>query len=257
MRLGLTLNSLKLDVKEAISSASRAGLCAVDIDATRGEITPMLSYTGRRDLLHYVNSLGVEISALGGDFGRAFSDVEVIETLFEKTQELIGLAIDLKVKVITTRIGRVPEDEKDRAWAMLQDVLSEIGSRAERYEIFLAAHVGESTPAALKKFLGYLKTQGVRVCYDPSVLVPRGEDPVKGVHELGSCIVHAYVRDILKGERGYAETVPGEGIVPLRDYVLALCEVGYDGHLIIKREAGEGRIEDIVRAKRFLERIIS
>lgn len=257
MKLGLTLNSLKLDVKEAISCASKAGLSTVDIDATRGEITPKLSYTGRRDLLHYISSLGMEISALGGDFGRAFSDAEVIEVLFEKTQELIGLAIDLKVKVITTRIGQVPEEEKDRAWATLQDVLNEIGSRAERYEIFLASHMGDSTPAGLKKFLDSLKTQGIKSCYDPSVLVPRDIDPVKGVHELGNYIVHAYARDIFGGERGYAETVPGKGIVPLKDYVLSLCEVGYDGRLVIRREAGEGRIEDIVRAKEFLERIIS
>ncbi|MFQ5957490.1 MAG: sugar phosphate isomerase/epimerase family protein, partial [Candidatus Brocadiales bacterium] len=201
-------------------------------------------------------SLGMEVSALGGDFGRGFSDEDVAEQLFERTEQLIGLAIDLKARVITTRIGRVPADEKDREWARLQDVLNEIGTRAERYEIYLAAHVGESTPADLKKFLDSLKTQGIKACCDPSALIPLGLDPVKGVYELGNHIVHAYARDILKGERGYAETVPGEGIVPFKDYVLALCEIGYDGYFIIKREAGEGRIEDVIRAKEFLEKMV-
>ncbi|MFQ5861854.1 MAG: sugar phosphate isomerase/epimerase family protein [Candidatus Brocadiales bacterium] len=243
-------------MREAISRASRTGLGAIDVDATRGEITPALLHTGRRDFLHHVRSLGMEVSALGGDFGRNFSDEDAVEVLFERTERLIGLAIDMKVRIITTRIGRVPTDEKDRKWARLQDVLNEIGARAERYEIYLATHAGESAPADLKKFLDSLDTQGVKVCYDPSVLMPRGLDPVKGVHELGNYIVHTYARDILKGERGYAEVVPGEGIVPFKDYVLALCEVGYDGYHIIKREAGEGRIDDIIKAKEFLERIV-
>lgn len=244
-------------MREAVRRASGTGLGAIDIDATRGEITPNLSYTGRRDFLHYVRSLGMEVSALGGDFGRDFSDADVMEVLFEKTQEIIGLAIDLKVRVITTKIGRVPAEDKDRTWGLLQDVSNEIGTRAERYEIHLATHVGESAPADLKRFLDSLKTQGIKACYDPSILIPRGLDPVNGVHELGKHIVHVYARDIQKAERGYAEAVPGEGIVPFKDYIFALCEIGYNGYHIIKRESGEGNVEDIVRAKAFLEKILS
>lgn len=256
MKLGLTLSSLGFDLREAVRRASGTGLGAVDVDATRGEITPTLSYSGRRDFLRYVRSFGLEVSALGGDFGKAFSDEDAMEQLFDRTERLIGLAIDLKVRVITTSIGRVPVDEKDRKWSILHGVLQEIGRRAERYEIHLASHVGESAPVDLKKMLDVLDTQGIKVCYDPSVLIPRGLDPVKGVYELGNHIVHAYARDITKGERGYMETVPGEGVVPFRDYALALCEIGYNGYQIIRREAGSGGIEDIVKAKEFLERII-
>ncbi len=255
MKLGLTLNSLGLDVREAVNRASRTGLEAVDVDTTRGEITPALSQSGRRDFLRYVRSLGLQISALGGDFERGFSDEGVVEQLFDMTERLIGLAADLKVRVITTRIGRLPLDEKDREWGRLRDVLHEIGKRAENYDIYLATYLGESPPADIRKMLDSLDTQGIKVCYDPSILIPRGLDAVQGVYELRGHIVHAYARDIHGGGRGYAEAVPGEGIVPFKEYVLALCEIGYDGYHIIKREAGEGRIEDIIKAREFLEGI--
>ncbi len=256
MKLGVSLNSLGLGVKEAIGCAAKSGLRTIDVDATCGEITSDLSYSGRRDFLRYVGSYGLGVSALGGDFGRPFSDEDVVEQLFDKTTGLIELATGLKVKVVTVRIGRVPVDEKDRVWAMLREVLNELGRRAERYEIHLASHVGESSPADMKKMLDSLGTQGVRACYDPSILIPMGLDAVEGVRELGSCIVHAYARDILKGERGYVETIPGQGIVPFRDYVLALLEAGYDGHFIIRREAGEGSVEDVIKAREFLEKLI-
>ncbi len=256
MKLGLTLNSLKLDVKEAISCASRTGVKTIDIDGTRGEITSAMSHSGRRDLTRYVHSYGLEASAIGGDFGSTFSDENTLERLFESTERLIGLAADLRVSVITTRIGKVPSDEKDRKWAVLHDVLEEIGKCAERYEICLATHLGESPPSDVKKMLDSLETRGIKICYDASILIPGGLDAVQSVYELGGHIAHAYARDVLRGERGYAETVPGEGIVPFKDYLLALLEIGYQGSCVIKREAGEGTIEDIIRARGFLEGIV-
>ncbi|MEE9201481.1 MAG: TIM barrel protein, partial [Candidatus Brocadiales bacterium] len=172
-------------------------------------------------------------------------------------EKLIGLALDLRVRIITIGIGRVPEDETGRAHGRLREVLNEIGRRAENYDIHLASHVGASSPVDIKKMLDSLDTQGVGACYDPSVLIPMGLDAVEGVRELGSCIVHAYARDILKGERGYVETIPGQGIVPFRDYMLALLEAGYDGHLIIRREAGEGSVKDVIKAREFLEKLIA
>ncbi|MGR3295129.1 MAG: hypothetical protein ACUZ8A_02680, partial [Candidatus Bathyanammoxibius sp.] len=132
LKLGLTLNSLKLDVKEAIGHASRTGVKTIDVDAARGEVTGAMSSSGRRDFRRYVNSVGLEVAALGGDFGRTFSDENAVERLFELAERLIGLATDLKVRVITTRIGRIPADENGREWAALHDVLEEIGKHAER-----------------------------------------------------------------------------------------------------------------------------
>jgi hypothetical protein len=44
--------------------------------------------------------------------------------------------------------------------------------------------------------------------------------------------------------------------VPFGDYVLAPCEIGYAGHPVVKREAGDGGIEDAIKAREFLEKIV-
>ena len=88
MKLGLTLNSLKLDMKEAIGHASKTGVKTIDVDATRGEVTGAMSSSGRRDFAKYVNSFGLEVAALGGDFGRTFSDENAV-ALYGNTQALI------------------------------------------------------------------------------------------------------------------------------------------------------------------------
>ncbi|HHT9132093.1 MAG TPA: sugar phosphate isomerase/epimerase family protein [Candidatus Tripitaka californicus] len=94
------------------------------------------------------------------------------------------------------------------------------------------------------------------MAYDPSVMVTRGLDPVKGVRDLKGLIAHAYARDVTGGAGGFSETLPGEGAVPFKEYLIALYETGYTGYHVIKREAGGGRIEDVSRAKEFLERFI-
>ncbi|MDI6761166.1 MAG: hypothetical protein QMD05_10115, partial [Candidatus Brocadiaceae bacterium] len=98
--------------------------------------------------------------------------------------------------------------------------------------------------------------QGIRVAYDPSILVARGLDPVKGVKDLKGLIAHAYARDVTGGAGGFSETLPGEGAVPFKEYLMALYETGYTGYHVIKREARGSRIEDVSRAKEFLERLM-
>ncbi|HHT9153558.1 MAG TPA: sugar phosphate isomerase/epimerase family protein, partial [Candidatus Hypogeohydataceae bacterium YC40] len=124
------------------------------------------------------------------------------------------------------------------------------------FERVLATHIGEPSIEELKKFILGLKTQGIKVAYDPSVMITRGFDPVKGVKDLKGLIAHAYARDVTKGAKGFLETVPGDGAVPFKEYITALCEIGYTGYYIIKREAAGGRIEDISIAKEFLERLM-
>lgn len=257
MKLGVTLASLHLGIRDSIARVSAIGLKGFEVEATKGEVTYELSHTGRRDLLHYSNSYGLEISALSGCFEPGFGQEEEPEQLFEKTKKLIDLAVDLRVPVVTTMIGKIPPAVGSREWNRLWEILNELGKYAENVERALATHIGESGPEELKKFILGLKTEGVKVAYDPAVMVTRGLDPVSGVKDLKGLIAHTYSRDVTRGAKGFSETVPGEGAVPFREYVMALCEIGYTGYNIIKREAVGGRIEDITRAKGFLERLIT
>ncbi|MFN3467776.1 MAG: sugar phosphate isomerase/epimerase family protein, partial [Candidatus Brocadiales bacterium] len=240
----------------AIARASAIGLKGLEVEATRGEITCELSSTGRRDFLHYSKSCRMEISALSGYFGQDFSQARGLEQLLEKTKRLIDLAVDLRAPVVTTMIGRIPTAPGGKEWDLIREGLNELGRYAENFERVLATHIGEARPEELSKFIAGLNTQGIKVAYDPSLMVIRGLDPVKGIKDLKGLIAHVYARDVSRGAGGFSETVPGEGAVPFKECFIAFCETGYTGYHIIKREAGGGRIEDVSRAKEFLEGLI-
>lgn len=264
MKLGVTLASLRLNVRDAIALASTIGLKGFEVEATRGEVTCELSRTGRRDFLHYSKSCRMEICALSGCFGQDFGREEGLEQLFEETKRLIDLAVDLRAPVVTTMVGRVPPVAGSREWDRIWEGLNGLGRYAENFERVLATHIGETGPEELSKFITGLRTEGIRVAYDPSIMVTRGLDPVKGVKDLKGLIAHAYARDVTGGAGGSSETLPGEGAVPFKEYLMALYETGYTGYHVIKREGDratphktrEGRIEDVSRAKEFLERLI-
>lgn len=265
MKLGVTLASLRLGVRDAVAQASTIGLKGFEVEATRGEITHELSRTGRRDFLHYSRSCRMEICALSGYFGQAlnqygsgqdFGQTEALEQLFEKTKRLIDLAVDLRAPVVTTMVGKIPPAAGGKEWDRIWESLNELGRYAENFERVLATHIGETGPEELSKFITGLKTQGIKVAYDPSIMVIRGLDPVKGVKDLKGLIALAYARDVTRGAGGFSEVVPGKGAVPFKEYIMALCETGYTGYHIIKRESIEGRIEDVSRAKEFLERLL-
>ncbi|HHT9140448.1 MAG TPA: sugar phosphate isomerase/epimerase family protein [Candidatus Tripitaka californicus] len=263
MKLGVTLASLRLNVREAIALASTIGLKGFEVEATRGEVTCELSRTGRRDFLHYSKSCRMEICALSGCFGQDFgreggraTPDRGLEQFFEETKRLIDLAVDLRAPVVTTMVGRIPLVAGGREWDRIREGLNGLGRYAENFERTLATHIGETGPGELSKFITGLRTEGIRVAYDPSVMVTRGLDPVKGVRDLKGLIAHAYARDVTGGAGGFSETLPGEGAVPFKEYLIALYETGYTGYHVIKREAGGGRIEDVSRAKEFLERFI-
>ena len=105
-------------------------------------------------------------------------------------------------------------------------------------------------------FLASIPTEGVKVNFDPANLVMNGFDPVRGVEELAGFIVHTHAKDGVRRPDKSSEEVPvGQGQVPWDRYVQALREIDYDGFLTIERETGENPVEDIVAAKRFLERL--
>lgn len=98
-----------------------------------------------------------------------------------------------------------------------------------------------------------------------------GDDPVKAVHNLKKYIVHTHAKDgkqlfykdpeiiygmkpdvIVTGD-SFIEVPLGEGSVPFKEYLEALCDIGYNGFLTIEREVGDNPEKDIRTAVKFLE----
>ena len=179
--------------------------------------------------------------------------------------------------MVTTHIGVVPEaGESHPRWAVMADACEQMGRYADSMGAYFAVETGPEPSERLRRFLGSLKSNGVRVNFDPANLhMVIGEDIPQAVRNLGPYIVHTHAKD---GDRYQAcdpeqvyrmfaeggiegiqisdyflEKALGKGQVDWPSYLAVLEEVGYTGYLTIEREVGENPEEDIREAVLFLK----
>jgi Sugar phosphate isomerases/epimerases len=285
-KIGVIVDSFQVGVKEGLLKAKQSGADGVQIYAVKGEMDPdRLSPADRRELKSYIESLGLEISALVGDLGgHGFQDPAQNRWKIEKSKRIMELGMELGTNIVTTHIGIVPEDRNGRIYETMHKACEELSDYASSMNAYFAIETGPETAARLKGFLDGLGSKGVSVNFDPANMVMvTGDDPVQGVYELKDYIVHTHAKDGIKlgpvdprdvyGEYGYeteldhekiaemAETgsafreVPlGEGSVDWNGYLSALQQIGYNGYLTIEREVGANPEADIRLAVDFLKR---
>lgn len=272
--IGVIINSFRTDIPTSVKKAAEVGAQGIQVYATSGEMAPEnLSKEKRREFLDLVKSNGLIISALCGDLGGGgFTHPEKNPEKIEKSKRILDLAKELETNVVTTHIGVVPEDKNHDRYKIMQEACRELAEYADSIDAHFAIETGPETSLTLKGFLDSLDSTGVGVNLDPANLVMvTGDDPVKAVHNLKKYIVHTHAKDgkqifykdpeivygmkpdvIVTGD-SFIEVPLGEGSVPFKAYLEALCDIGYEGFLTIEREVGDNPEKDIRTAVKFLQ----
>jgi L-ribulose-5-phosphate 3-epimerase len=283
-KIGVIVDSFRVGVRDGLIKAKEVGADGVQIYAVKGEFEPAnLSAAARKEWKAYIESLGLEISALVGDLGgHGFQDKQVNAEKIAQSKRILDLAVELGVNVVTTHIGIVPEDKDSAIYEAMHEACNELSMYAKSMNAFFAIETGPETAKTLKGFLDGLSSKGVSVNFDPANMVMvTGDDPVQGVYTLRDYIVHTHAKDGIRlrsvdprevyGSLGYepmdhdkiaesAESgdifreVPlGEGGVDWNGYLQALVDIGYKGYLTIEREVGTSPEADISKAVQFLK----
>ncbi|CAM3395491.1 MULTISPECIES: sugar phosphate isomerase/epimerase family protein [Paenibacillus] len=286
-KIGVIVDSFRVGVREGLVKAKNVGADGVQIYAVHGEMDPAnLSVSARKELKDYIESLGLEISALVGDLGgHGFQDPSENGAKIEKSKRIMELGLELGTNIVTTHIGIVPQDRNSRVYETMHNACLELSTFAKSMNAFFAIETGPEPSAHLKSFLDGLGSNGVSVNFDPANMVMvTGDDPVQGVYNLKDYIVHTHAKDGIKlaefvdprdvyGDFGYeapaldhdkiadmAESgekfreVPlGEGSVDWPAYLQALKDIGYTGYLTIEREVKANPEADIKLAVDFLK----
>jgi len=283
-KIGVIVDSFRVGVREGLVKAHHVGADGVQIYAVSGEMDPAkLSSTARKEWKDYIESLGLQISALVGDLGgHGFQDKTINAQKIEKSKRILDLAVELGTNVVTTHIGIVPEDRNGEVYESMHLACAELSQYATSMNAYFAIETGPETAAHLKGFLDGLGSKGVSVNFDPANMVMvTGDDPVQGVHTLKDYIVHTHAKDGIRlrevdprtvygalgfnpldheeiaqmAESGEAfrEVPLGEGSVDWDRYLRALRDIGYKGYLTIEREVGTNPEADIAAAVQFLK----
>ncbi|WP_026568392.1 sugar phosphate isomerase/epimerase family protein [Bacillus sp. UNC41MFS5] len=284
-KIGVIVDSLHLPLREGLKAAKEMGADGVQIYAVEGEMAPEnLSSPSRNDLKRYIDSLGLEISALCGDLGgHGFQDRQQNRAKIEKSKRILDLAVELGASIVTTHIGIIPEEKDSPIYEAMQMSCEELGAYAKSMNSYFAIETGPETAGRLKSFLDSLTTNGVSVNFDPANMVMvTGDDPVEGVKLLRDYIVHTHVKDGIRlqsvdprdvyGSLGYGsgtdhekiskmvasgeyfrELPLGKGAVDFPQYFAALQEIRYSGYLTIEREVNTNPVKDISEAIEYIK----
>ena len=283
MKIGVIIDSFRVDFASAIKKAREVGADGVQIGArfltgNRDEMAG--NFSGESLMLPLAEAKkilrdeGMAVSAVCGDFGCDMyytRDRRLIDT----EKRLLEMAMELGTNIVTTHIGVVPETENCVQYESMHEVCYELSEYASSMGGHFAVETGPERADLLKRFLDSLGSRGVAVNLDPANLVMcAGDDPVKAVYTLKDYIVHTHAKDgeqlrpfdtkalyspryygleRLQG-RGilYNELPLGQGKVDFDAYLGALREIGYDGYLTIERECGDTPLKDIAEAVGFL-----
>ena len=253
LKIGVMVESFRLGIREGIAKAAEVGADGFQVYTTGGEMHPdNLTKTGREDFLNYVAGKGLVISALCGDFGKPYNKEEGLDELITNMKKVIDLAVDLKVRVITTHIGVVDENPEAKSNQIMADSLNSVGEYADSRDVVFATETGPESGPVLAAFIKSLKTKAVNANFDPANLAMKGFDVLEAVRALGPYIVHTHAKDGMWKE---GKEVPlGEGAVPWDEYIDLMTKQGYDGFYTIEREVGDNPTADIIKAVEFLKR---
>lgn len=272
--IGVIVDSFRAGVREGIKKAAQLGAQGIQLYSVSGEMAPEnLSGPARRELLDFIKSHGLVVSALCGDLGSGgFIDAKRNVKKIERSKRILELAKDLETDIVTTHIGVVPDDPGCDRYQVMQEACFTLSQYADNLKAHFAIETGPEKAVTLKAFLDSLGSTGVAVNLDPANLVMvTGDDPVQAVYTLKDYIVHTHAKDgrqlfykapeIIYGieqdvtglGESFLEVPLGEGSVDFPAYLRALDEIGYHGFLTIEREVGEDPAADISKAVDFLK----
>ncbi|MCL2004033.1 MAG: sugar phosphate isomerase/epimerase [Oscillospiraceae bacterium] len=277
-QIGVLVDSFRLPLREGIVKAREIGAEGIQIYAASGEAAPEnLSRERRRELLAFIRSQGLVMSAICGDLGGyGFEREDDNPHKIKRSKAIIDLALDLECAVVTTHIGVVPSNPEHSRRAVMAAACRELGLYAKAAGVSFAVETGPEPAAVLRGFIDSLDCGGgMGVNFDPANLVMViGEDPAKAVKILAPYIIHTHAKDgrmlkktdpeviygffaedgigDLRLEEYFLETPLGEGDVDFPRYLDALEKAGFNGFLTIERETGANPEDDILAAAGFL-----
>ncbi len=258
-RLGVSADDFGLGPKRGLRQASRLGFRAVELAATRGDLdASKLSRSAKRHLLKYAEGLGLVLAMLDGRLGpTGLTDPARAEECVERTRRILELASRIRVPVIATHLGQVPDDADHPRRRMALDALDALAEHADKTGTALAVETAQASPEQIRLLIEQINSPLVRVCYDPGALLIHGHDPLAGLASLGDHVAASYLRDGLPGSREAAgrEVRLGTGQVDLAAYLDALGD-DYTGPHMIRRAEASDPAADIAAGKEHAERLL-
>jgi len=252
-------------LEEAARRIGALGYDGIEIGAKRPHAWPPdLDKTRRNELKAYINSCGLEVSAIcpsSYNFNLASCIENERKDSSKYYRDCVQLAADFGASVVVVVPGwTVFPTSYEQAWEWSKQGLKDAIELAEDTGVKLALEPINSywvdlvtrTDHALK-MMKELNSKCVKVMLDTQHIFLERENPVDAVKKCGENLLHVHCEDTVSAsDRRF---VPGEGEFGFESFLKALHEIDYKGHLSVEHW-GPSIDQIALKSKEYLDDLI-
>jgi L-ribulose-5-phosphate 3-epimerase len=165
------------------------------------------------------------------------------------------------IPAVQRHCGFIPENPNDPDYEATIRAIREAAAYCRENGQRFRAETGQETPITLVRAIRDIGLDNMGVNLDPANLLMYGKaNPVDALEILGQYIEGVHAKDGLyptDPKRLGREVQIGQGKVDFPRLIHGLKRIGYSGAITIEREiSGPKQIEDVLAAKKYLERLI-
>lgn len=265
-RIGVCSWSLRPEgPRGLVNKVKAAGLTAVQL-----ALDPIREKTWKEAETRDALRIG-GIAVLSGMMGTKAEDYSTLETIrntggvrmdatwaenLAAARSNAEIAKRMGITLVTLHAGFLPHDRNDPERGKMIERLRQIADTFSAAGVRIALETGQESAETLLEVLGDLERPNVGVNFDPANMILYGMgDPVAAVKKLAGRIAQFHIKDAIATKRPGTwgeEVVAGTGDVKWGRFFDAIRSTG--GNLLIEREAGDRRIEDVATARALIER---
>ena len=256
IRLAVATANFQQPLKLSLKTAVEAGAKGIQF-ALHTELQPEeLSESGRKQLLHFLDELSLNVSSLHLPMRRALCDLEQLDHRLAEIRKAMEFAWKLKTPLLTLRIGRIPEDQESKEYGILREVLNDLARHSNHVGATLCLIPTNDTADSLLKLVESVTGGLVGIDFDPASFITANQNPIKALRTLYKHVLHVQARDAIRDIDGSGQEMPvGRGEVDWEELVALLAEIPYNGWMTVNRSKGENRIAESAWAIEYLSEI--
>ncbi|MFE4835893.1 sugar phosphate isomerase/epimerase family protein [Arthrobacter sp. NPDC056691] len=241
-------------IEENMAAVAAAGITAVQYNLSIAGVPTVPEQVGA-DTIERIRSAAadhnVRLAAISGTFNTAHPDPAVRSTGISRFPELVRVAVELGIPVITLCSGsrdaedmwrHHPDNATPEAWADSRDSLTQLARLAEAAGIVVAfepEHTNVVSNADLaRKMLDEIGSPALKIVFDAANILDTADLSVattvpvivSALKVLGPDIVLAHAKELVPGRDAVA---PGQGALPWKAILTGLAATGYNGALVM------------------------
>jgi len=264
-RLAVCSWSLEPDGPAGLAEA----LHDLDLPRTQLALQPLLEDPRWRGGGTTLKAAGIEL--VSGMFGCVGEDYSTLQTIRDTggivpdahwdanrdtATRVADLARSLGIPCVSFHAGFIPHEPHG---ATFNKIVGRIRTLADAYAqrgLGLLLETGQETAASLLGLLDAVARDNLGVNFDPANMILYGMgDPVESLAQLMPHVRQVHLKDALPADTPgvWGTEVPvGQGAVDWPAFLGVLQDAGYKGDLVIEREAGDNRAQDIATAAKHI-----